>query len=243
MSNIKFSFDPSKPVGSRIISAEIGGQPIDPERIYTVATRGYMARGKDGYTDLLIKPEGGECEEVVSEENGILISMLLRQYFMALKVVRQWSNWGASMDRHWGQVVSNVCKCHPVMQPKPQQPHQPQLENPAVTGTGVECTPAKRKCGWDEWTPARLRQRRGSMPPADDADDDSDEEGEDGDGDEEMERELRIMRRVFKKWCRVAGVQGKMCDDLDEAEFQVEWTKAIAPKLEGRIRMVGGTAR
>ena len=45
-----------------------------------------MARGKDGYEPLLVKSEGGEVEEVVNEENGVLISTILRQYFMSLKV-------------------------------------------------------------------------------------------------------------------------------------------------------------
>lgn len=66
-----------------------------------MATRGYMARGKDGYTSLLVKSEGGVCEEVVSEENGMLISALLRQYFMSLTVLARWKGWGPSMERHW----------------------------------------------------------------------------------------------------------------------------------------------
>ena len=45
-----------------------------------------VARGKDGYESLLIKSEGGEAGEVVEEENGVLISTILRQYFMSLKV-------------------------------------------------------------------------------------------------------------------------------------------------------------
>lgn len=103
MSNINFKFDPSRPAGSRIVSAEIGGTPLDKdsERLYVLATRGYMARGKDGYRSLLVQPEGGECEEVVSEENGILISAMLRQYFMSLTVMDKWTRWGPSMERHW----------------------------------------------------------------------------------------------------------------------------------------------
>lgn len=242
VSNIRFKFDPSRPPQSRVLSVEIDGKPIDHKRLYTVVTRGYMARGKDGYTDLLSRPEGGECEEVVSEESGMLISTMLRQYFMALKVVRRWSNWGPSMARHWGEVVTNVCKCHPVMQPKSSR-RPPQQCGAAETAEG--CIHGKRKCAWDEWTPAKLRQRRGSMPPVDEAED-SDEEGETADGDADqavLEKELRIMRRVFKQWCRRAGVRGQTCDDLREAECEVEWTKAIAPKLEGRIQMVGEKER
>jgi len=101
VSNINFKFDPSLPVGSRILSVEIGGQPLDDGRTYVLATRGYMGRGKDGYRSLLVQPEGGECEEVVSEENGMLISAMLRQYFMSLTVLAKWKGWGPSLDRHW----------------------------------------------------------------------------------------------------------------------------------------------
>jgi hypothetical protein len=101
VSNIKFKFDPSRPVGSRIVSAEIGGAPLDNDRIYVLATRGYMGRGKDGYRSLLVKPEGGLCEEVVSEENGMLIAAMLRQYFMSLTVMAKWKGWGPALDRHW----------------------------------------------------------------------------------------------------------------------------------------------
>ena len=55
-----------------------------------------------------------------------------------------------------------------------------------------------------------------------------------------IDRELGIMRRVFRKWCRVAGVQGSLCDELKEGEFEVDWTKAIAPRVEGRIVCVAG---
>ncbi|KAK3937011.1 Metallo-dependent phosphatase-like protein [Diplogelasinospora grovesii] len=243
VSNIRFTFDPAKPVGSRVLSVSVGGEPADANRIYVVATRGYMARGKDGYRSLLVKPEGGECDEVVSEENGVLISMILRQYFMALKVMDQWKSWGPSMDRHWGQVVSHVGKTHPVMPSKPS-PTSPVRERIAETS-------GKRKTSWAEWTPAKLRARRSSIAPLSEhaeggsSDDDNDDDNDDvADGNrsdlQDMDRELRIMRRVFAKWCRLAGVQAKACDSLAEDELEVDWTKAIAPKVEGRIQMVGG---
>lgn len=98
VSNITFHFDARKPSGSRIVLATIGGEPIDMARKYVLVTRGYMARGKDGYDSLLIEEEGGKAEEVVSEENGILISMLLRQYFMSLRVMGKWKNWGNNSE-------------------------------------------------------------------------------------------------------------------------------------------------
>lgn len=46
VSGINFEFDPSKDRGKRIVSLLIGGQPYEPEKIYKLATRGYMGRGK-----------------------------------------------------------------------------------------------------------------------------------------------------------------------------------------------------
>ena len=54
----------------------------------------------------------------------------------------------------------------------------------------------------------------------------------------DMDREMRIMRKVFRKWCRIAGVQWQACYSLGEDEFEVDWTKAIAPRVEGRIVMI-----
>ncbi len=59
VSGIRFSFDPSQPPGRRIVpgSAHTTGplgahgapRPLDPQRSYRVATKEYLAQGKDGY--------------------------------------------------------------------------------------------------------------------------------------------------------------------------------------------------
>lgn len=43
----------------------------------------------------------------------------------------------------------------------------------------------------------------------------------------EDERRLVLMRKVMRKWWRLAGLRGSpaLCDKLDEGEFQVSWTK------------------
>jgi 2',3'-cyclic-nucleotide 2'-phosphodiesterase (5'-nucleotidase family) len=46
VSNIRFEFDPSRPRGERVLWAEIGGKPYEPEKLYVLCTRGYMGRGK-----------------------------------------------------------------------------------------------------------------------------------------------------------------------------------------------------
>jgi hypothetical protein len=70
----------------------------------------------------------------------------------------------------------------------------------------------------------------------------SDSEDDDADLPEApaKERQLRIMRTVMRKWRRVAGLPGHadMCEQKGD-EFAVPWTRGIAPRLEGRIRMVG----
>lgn len=56
VSGIRYSFDPTLEVGSRIISVEVLNQetgeyePIDPAGVYFVATNDFMLNGGDGYT-------------------------------------------------------------------------------------------------------------------------------------------------------------------------------------------------
>jgi 2',3'-cyclic-nucleotide 2'-phosphodiesterase (5'-nucleotidase family) len=59
-----YSFDPAKPPGSRILSVQVGGRPLEKERRYKVATNEYIYGGGDGYAALargkaLIGASGG----------------------------------------------------------------------------------------------------------------------------------------------------------------------------------------
>ena len=224
--------------GSRIVSVEVGGEPIDSERIYVLSTRGYMARGKDGYKSLLVQPEGGTCEEVVSEENGMLISAILRQYFMSLKVMDQWKQWSPSLAQHWARVASGIAKCHPTLvNPAGSLPSSPVRER----GQHPFRRP-QRQNSWAEWTARKLRERRCELGPlAENDDGESDDEAEDEVREEveDIDRELAIMRRTFTKWCLAAGVNAKVCDDLKQEEIDAAWTKAVSPRVEGRIQVVG----
>ena len=52
VSGMRVEYDPQRPPGSRVLSIEVGGAPLDPDRIYRVATNDFMARGGDGYAAL-----------------------------------------------------------------------------------------------------------------------------------------------------------------------------------------------
>ncbi|MBO3761852.1 5'-nucleotidase C-terminal domain-containing protein [Ciceribacter sp. L1K22] len=53
VSGLKYTFDKSKPAGSRVVSVEVkdgdGFVAIDPDKVYGVATNNYMRGGGDGY--------------------------------------------------------------------------------------------------------------------------------------------------------------------------------------------------
>ncbi|KAH7135943.1 5'-nucleotidase-like protein [Dendryphion nanum] len=217
VSNIEFEADYSQPPNSRICSATIGGEPIDFSREYVLATRGYMGRGKDGYTSLLIEEEGGKAKEIVSEENGVLISTILRQYFLSLKVLGRWRHWGKSMDRKFDRVQQKLERTHSFIEPKPPSPIAPR--HPSIAKLKVSDQPS----------------------PSDSEADSDEDDGAEYDDSQPIrftERELPILRKTMKKWWRLAGLKGspKLCDDIEEGELQVNWTKAIAPRLEGRIK-------
>ncbi|EHA48001.1 flagellar associated protein [Pyricularia oryzae 70-15] len=240
VSNIKFTFDPSKDPGSRIVTASIGSDdPIKMDKIYVLCTRGYMARGKDGYKSLLIKEEGGTAEEIVSEENGILISMMLRQYFMSLKVLDRWKNWNPSLDRHWDQVKTNVTQYHPVLPPSPQETTKGDEAFRIPTLPAPKTSKDQIAAGWQAWTAKRLRQRKNSVSPFDEHVIDNAVPTPDQEELEKLDDELRVMRRYFGRWCRKAGVQPRAEGDVNGDDLMVKWTQAIAPRLEGRITIVG----
>lgn len=53
MSGIRFAFDGSHPPGQRVDHASVivadTGEPLDPDARYSLATKAYLAEGKDGY--------------------------------------------------------------------------------------------------------------------------------------------------------------------------------------------------
>ena len=50
VSGLAFSFDASRPRGGRVVAVSVGASPLQDDRIYTLATNDFLARGGDGYT-------------------------------------------------------------------------------------------------------------------------------------------------------------------------------------------------
>jgi 5'-nucleotidase / UDP-sugar diphosphatase len=50
VSGLTFTYSPGAPAGSRVKEVTVGGQPLDPQKSYVVATNDYLVAGGDGYT-------------------------------------------------------------------------------------------------------------------------------------------------------------------------------------------------
>ncbi len=67
VSGMTFSYDPSKPPKHRVADIFIGGQPLDPNKIYTIAVANFQAAGGDGFDmlkELKIIRECGNYDEI-----------------------------------------------------------------------------------------------------------------------------------------------------------------------------------
>lgn len=189
----------------------------------------------DGFTSLLVKSEGGQAEELVDEEHGILISAMLRQYFMGLQTVGQWKK----LSHHWVGVAKNAVPLASVR----KREHSKIDENPGVLGS-LTFKSKQAETGGTTWH-GFLHQRLGlGQKPLDDDEDDhfdhlhTDESAANSDTEDRMDCEILLLRKFWTRWARKAGVKACVCDPIKEGEFDVDWTRVIAPRLEGRIKIL-----
>jgi hypothetical protein len=245
VSNITFGYNPSAPPGSRINWAKIGGRPIEYDRVYSLATRGYMGRGKDGFASLLVQSAGGEVEEVVDEESGVLVSTLLRQYFLSLKVMGRWQRWSKSMVRHWSAVHKNL-HCNGWLKPASGQT-SPVTEKAPVQHLRPTLERTNKQSYYYSRFPEAKQETEVKVHEDMDSDSDSDPEiltspqpatnyvTLPARSAAEEEHRLRLARRVVRKWMEKAGFQPTTLNGTDDPGFTPTWTPGIAPRLEGRI--------
>lgn len=187
-----------------------------------------------------------------AEENGVLISTILRQYFLSVRVLGQWQRWSASLKRHWATVHRNL-HCDGWLK-APSARTSPTSERvPVVPIHQISKRPHLRRT---------TRYHYGRFPrlPADEEHQDTDDSNQMDSNPEilisprpltnyvtapaqsaaEEERRLRLSRLVVRKWMRKAGLTPSAASTFDEedgvgGEFTPTWTPGIAPRLEGRI--------
>jgi 5'-nucleotidase len=104
VSGIRFSFDASRPAGSRLVDVTINSQPLDDKKIYTLATASFMAvDGGDGYDMLkgrkfLISAEQGQSAPEVLKSAIAAVPSITPLTDGRIKRVDQPGGNGASLD-------------------------------------------------------------------------------------------------------------------------------------------------
>lgn len=172
----------------------------------------------DGYSSLLVEDEGGEAEELVDEENGMLISTMLRQYFMALRTIGKWKY----LNSHWDAIALALPPS--VTPPPPTVP-------PSLTRRRTRDA-VPRNGAWSKW----LAKRTGvGVKPEGDSEMEEDDKA---DGDDEIDWQVLLMKKYFLRWAQRTGKKSRACDPMMEDAMDVDWTRVIAPVLEGRITNV-----
>lgn len=247
VSGIEFEFDATRAERDRCSNVKIAGEPLEMENEYKVVTRDYMVRGKDGFTSLMLEEFGGPAKSIVSEENGLLLSMILRQYFMSLKVLGKFKLWSGHLTRHWGAVHDNLHSVHPIQEP---------AKHDSLEGSRKESTKSISNGHKHSLSFGDKAQRRQSGPPAKRFKpnhehapyvDESDSEGDEGysslheTDSKPDDRELFIMRKYMRRWWRTAGLPGhpNLCEEKMDSPG-VPWAKGITPRVEGRIKIING---
>ncbi len=74
VSGMNVVYDPTAPAGSRVVSVKIGGEDLDPNKTYKLATNDYMLGGGDGYTAF------GGGKVLINAGNGSLMANDVMDY-------------------------------------------------------------------------------------------------------------------------------------------------------------------
>lgn len=72
VSGVKFEFDSTKEPYSRITKIEIGGEPFMEHKYYTLATKVFLVKGKDGYNVLKGSEQLREAENSLDLKTAII---------------------------------------------------------------------------------------------------------------------------------------------------------------------------
>ena len=80
VSGLTFKYDINRPSKSRVVEVLVGGEPLDLDREYTLATNGFLSKGKEGYKSL------AKAEHVIDEEFAVTVQACLADYFAKTRI-------------------------------------------------------------------------------------------------------------------------------------------------------------
>jgi hypothetical protein len=153
---------------------------------------------------------------------------------MSLRTVGQWKN----LADHWKGVGScGEIPLSPSSDKKPAGDEERKADTPERNMLErINSGEASKQ--WQSFLQSRVGLNKAPI------DDDSDsEEDEDDDPDavdeDDMDFEVLLMKKFFARWVGKAGVRASVCDPVHVHAMTVDWTRTIAPVLDGRIKMVG----
>jgi 5'-nucleotidase len=81
LSGVKVTFDPHAEPMKRVRQVTVGNEPLVTDKLYSVCTKMYMSKGRDGYDSLV------GCPYTVNEEQGPMLSCMVMNYIRALGIV------------------------------------------------------------------------------------------------------------------------------------------------------------
>jgi len=226
-----------------------------------------MAHGKDGFASLVARSDGGEAEEIVFEENGILISIMLRQYFLSLKILGRWRQF-TSLHKQWDHVHAQLHQDHKIKTSShPTDTHF--LRRKLGNASDTDGSPAvpRMPVAFDDGGKVKNLCASGDETDGQEMiDSDSDSSvvlphlepsrsahsltsptsstTVDSMSHDESNRLYHVARTYGRRWMDLAGVERgdiEMVDEHDHSEVP-SWTRGIAPRVENRIIQLGGSA-
>ena len=143
------------------------------------------------------------------------------------------------MGKHWDGVKKGLHAVHPVK--KASKSPTASEKNASQEEDGKNALPSL--VGKAQTSAVDADEQQDALDPSDS--EDEVEAGNDSNTSPEFseaEKKLVLARKVVRKWWRLAGLKGHpaLCDGEAGEDFSVPWTKGVAPRVEGRIRCLGG---
>ncbi|KAK6331511.1 hypothetical protein TWF730_004592 [Orbilia blumenaviensis] len=252
VSGMRIVYDPDAEPFKRVVSVSMGCaqdpkryEPLVKDKLYTMATRDYMQRGKEGNEMM------ADCEIVVNSESGLLLSTLLRQYFLSLKILGSWSTQPNPADPSGTN----------------RQPSSASSSEDSIAETFIEHPEQQQRlgrrpsmlhhstCTSRRFQRLQARHREKGMledEPLSTENHDDDEAGDRSPISPVVDDATRkilddLKRKAGRKWGRLAlgrGLQGDTEESRKEElgsrwdHHGLNWCKGIRPMVEGRIRTV-----